>query len=71
MPGQAIDKPDPQPAASHLPSSVDELLVAVKKSNLSDDDRRALDKFRRTANYIAAGELVVYIYGSRTRSNMR
>lgn len=56
MPIESIDRPNPPPAASHLPPVVDELRVSPKKSALSDDACKALDRYRRAANYIAAGE---------------
>lgn len=57
MPGEVIDRPNPAPLPSQLPGSVEELLAAPEKSSLNEDDRKALEKFRRAANYIAAGEL--------------
>ncbi|TPX19748.1 hypothetical protein DIZ76_017540 [Coccidioides immitis] len=54
MPGEVIDKPDPKALPSHLPSSLDELIVRLQVSPLSKDALDSLVKFRRTADYIAA-----------------
>lgn len=57
MPGQTIDKPNPAAAPSHLPEAIDDLRVRLDKATLDDDARSSLNKFRRAANYIAAGQL--------------
>ena len=54
MPGEVIDRPNPQPLPSHLPDLVDELLVKLEKPTLSEDTNHALQKYRNVANYIAA-----------------
>lgn len=54
MPGEVIDRPNPQPLASQVPDLVDQLLVKLEKPTLSDDDNHTLQKYRRAANYIAA-----------------
>ena len=56
MPGEVIDRPNPQPLASHIPDSVLELSVKLEKVALSDVDLKGLEEFRRASNYIAAGE---------------
>jgi xylulose-5-phosphate/fructose-6-phosphate phosphoketolase len=56
MPGQIIAQPNPPPDPSHLPDSVREYAVQLKTSNvLTEPELRAVQKFRRAANYIAAG----------------
>lgn len=57
MPGQVIDRPNPQPLPSLIPEFVDELLVKLGKPTLSPETKSALEKFRRAANYIAAVKL--------------
>ena len=54
MPGEVIDRPNPQPVASNVPDYVDQLLVKLDKPTLSEKTNQALQKFRRAANYIAA-----------------
>jgi xylulose-5-phosphate/fructose-6-phosphate phosphoketolase len=56
MPGEIIDRPNPPPLPSHLPDSVNELLVQIEKQKLSDDVHHSLCLFQRAANYIAAGK---------------
>ncbi|KAJ5541487.1 hypothetical protein N7494_006563 [Penicillium frequentans] len=54
MPGEVIDRPNPQPLPSHLPDDLEKLKVTIPHESL---DQRACDsllKFRRAANYIAA-----------------
>lgn len=54
MPGEIIDRPDPPPSRSHLPSALLELAVRLDiKDALSNNDVKALKKFRRAADYIA------------------
>ena len=55
MPGEVIDRPNPQPLASQIPDSVLELSVKLEKVALSDADLKGLQEFRRASNYIAAG----------------
>jgi hypothetical protein len=55
MPGEVIDRPNPQPLASQIPDSVLELSVKLEKVALSDADLKGLEEFRRASNYIAAG----------------
>lgn len=55
MPGEVIDRPNPQPLASQVPDDVAEkLLVKLEKPKLDESTNQALQKFRRAANYIAA-----------------
>jgi xylulose-5-phosphate/fructose-6-phosphate phosphoketolase len=56
MPGEVIDRPNPQPLASQIPSSVLDLSVKLEKISLSDADLKGLEEFRRASNYIAAGK---------------
>jgi len=57
MPGEVIDRPNPQAVASQIPDSVLDLAVKLEKSTLSDADLKGLEEFRRASNYIAAGKL--------------
>ncbi|KAK4939041.1 hypothetical protein LTR10_020615 [Elasticomyces elasticus] len=54
MPGEVIDRPNPQPAPSTVPDYVADLLVRLDKPTLHDDTNQVLAKYRRAANYIAA-----------------
>jgi xylulose-5-phosphate/fructose-6-phosphate phosphoketolase len=54
MPGEVIDRPNPQPLASQIPESVLNLSVKLQKTSLSDADLKGLEDFRRASNYIAA-----------------
>lgn len=69
MPGEVIDKPNPKPLPSHLPGSIDELMVRLKVTSLSKDVHDSLVKFRRAANYIAAGELASYQRNCKVGAN--
>lgn len=53
MPGEVIDRPNPQPLDSLIPESVLELAVKLQKINLNDEDLKGLEEFRRASNYIA------------------
>ena len=55
MPGEVIDRANPQALPSHLPDTVDKLLVELEKTTLDHETNHALLMFRRAANYIAAG----------------
>ena len=57
MPGEIIDRPNPQPLASHIPDLVNELTVKLEKIKINDNDLKGLEEFRRASNYIAAGKL--------------
>jgi xylulose-5-phosphate/fructose-6-phosphate phosphoketolase len=54
MPGEVIERPNPQPAPSDAPDYVSDLLVKLDKPALSEETNQALQKYRRAANYIAA-----------------
>jgi xylulose-5-phosphate/fructose-6-phosphate phosphoketolase len=56
MPGEVIDRPNPQPVASHIPDDVLALAVKLNNAKLSDADLKGLEEFRRASNYIAAGK---------------
>jgi hypothetical protein len=56
MPGEIIDRPNPQPLASQIPDAVLGLSVKLEKTTLSDADLKGLEDFRRASNYIAAGK---------------
>ena len=57
MPGEVIDRPNPQPLPSHLGDEVLALAVKLEKTKLHEDVYKSLTEYRRAANYIAAGEL--------------
>lgn len=54
MPGEVIDRPNPQALASLIPDSVLDLAVKLQKISLSDADLKGLEEFRRASNFIAA-----------------
>lgn len=54
MPGEEIDRPNPKALPSHLPDYVDQLAVQLEKIQLSKEELKGLEDFRRAANYIAA-----------------
>jgi xylulose-5-phosphate/fructose-6-phosphate phosphoketolase len=56
MPGEEIDRPNPQPLPSHIPDSVSSLAVKLERLQISQNDIQALQDFRRASNYIAAGK---------------
>ncbi len=56
MPGEIIDRPNPQPLASHIPDDVLNLSVKLQKMSITDADLKGLEEFRRASNYIAAGK---------------
>ena len=58
MPGEVIDRPNPQALASLIPDEVLKLAVQLEKMNISEADLRGLEEFRRASNYIAAGKLL-------------
>ncbi|KAI4127872.1 MAG: hypothetical protein LQ347_004414 [Umbilicaria vellea] len=54
MPGEIIDRPNPQPLASHIPEDVLSLSVKLENAKLDVSTATGLQEFRRAANYIAA-----------------
>ncbi|KAF3927963.1 hypothetical protein ABW20_dc0109159 [Dactylellina cionopaga] len=57
MPTQFISQPNPPAEKSHLPDDVLKLAVPTDhKDFLSEKDLNAIQKFRRTADYLAAGK---------------
>lgn len=60
MPGEVIDRPNPQPLPSHIEDHVLSLAVKLEKAKLDSSTAKGLQKFRRAANYIAAG---MSVYG--------
>ena len=55
MPGEEIDRPNPQPLPSHIHDHVLQLAVKLDKTKLDEPTYTGLQEFRRAANYIAAG----------------
>jgi xylulose-5-phosphate/fructose-6-phosphate phosphoketolase len=55
MPGEVIDRPNPEAMPSSLPDCVNELAVRIEKTALSEADGESIKQFRRAACYIAAG----------------
>lgn len=56
MPGEVIDRANPQPLPSNVDESVLSLAVKLDKTKLEDAEYAGLQNFRRAANYIAACE---------------
>lgn len=54
MPGEVIDRPNPQPLASNIPEDVCSLSVKLEASKVDEATSEGLQVFRRAANYIAA-----------------
>ncbi|OXV05979.1 hypothetical protein Egran_06253 [Elaphomyces granulatus] len=54
MPGEILDRPNPEPLPSSLPAVVDELIVKFDRASIDKNSCDAILKFRRAANYIAA-----------------
>ncbi|CAL5867555.1 uncharacterized protein PFLUO_LOCUS1774 [Penicillium psychrofluorescens] len=54
MPGEVIDRPNPQPLPSHLPDDLENLAVVLPHETLNQPACDGLFKFRRAASYIAA-----------------
>ena len=68
MPGEVIDRPNPQALNSHLPDEIEKLCVTLPHRVLDQKVCDALFKFRKAASYIAAGMLVAYIeYNPKSR----
>ena len=55
MPGEVIDRPNPQPLPSHLPDDLERLSIDLHHDPLDQPACNALFKFRKAASYIAAG----------------
>ena len=58
MPGEEIDRPNPQPLPSLIDDHVLSLTVKLEKTKLDAATATGLQEFRRAANYIAAGKLL-------------
>lgn len=56
MPGEVIDRPNPEAGPSHIPDAVEQLDVKLQQVTLDEPTFDALYKFRRAACFIAAGE---------------
>lgn len=56
MPGEEIDRPNPQPLPSNIDDHVLSLAVKLDKTKLDESTYQGLQQFRRAANYIAAGK---------------
>ena len=70
MPGEEIDRPNPQPLPSHIDDHVLQLAVKLDKTKLDKPTYAGLQEFRRGANYIAAGEyLTPYTVTVRDANN--
>ncbi|KAH7055723.1 putative D-xylulose 5-phosphate/D-fructose 6-phosphate phosphoketolase [Macrophomina phaseolina] len=54
MPGEVIDRPNPEPLPSHLPDDVLSLAVKLDKTTLPEPHNAQFAAFRRAASYIAA-----------------
>lgn len=57
MPAQLLFQPNPPPDASLLPKSLETLKVELDLNVLSEAEVLDVKKFRRAADYIAAGTL--------------
>ena len=55
MPGEVIDRPNPQPLPSNIPEDVFTLSVKLEDAKLDESTATGLQEFRRAASYIAAG----------------
>lgn len=61
MPGEVIDRPNPQAKPSHIPDVVQQLQVQLEQTSLDQSANDGLLKFRRAAAYIAAGEIALWL----------
>ena len=61
MPGEVIDRPNPQPLPSLIDDHVLQLSVKLDKSKLDEPTYTGLQEFRRAANYIAAGKCLALL----------
>jgi len=68
MPGEIIDRPNPQPLASNIPEDVLSLSVKLQKMSINDADLKGLEEFRRASNYIAAGKFQISFLGLHLKS---
>lgn len=59
MPGEEIDRPNPQPLPSNIPQDVLSLAIKLDKTKLDESTYAGLQEFRRAANYIAAGKYLM------------
>jgi xylulose-5-phosphate/fructose-6-phosphate phosphoketolase len=72
MPGEVIDRPNPEPLPSNLPDYLAKLQVALPHQTLDEKTCDALLKFRRAASYIAAGMKLKFGYiGTDRNPNSR
>ena len=62
MPGEILDRPNPEPLPSSLPAVVDELIVKFDRASIDKNYCDAILKFRRAANYIAAGMMLFKVW---------
>lgn len=63
MPAQRISQPNPPADPSLLPDDVLNLAVQLNTTDyLSEDELRAIQDFRKAADYIAAGMFVLNNY---------
>jgi xylulose-5-phosphate/fructose-6-phosphate phosphoketolase len=51
-----VEGPNPKPLPSHLPEEAEALISVPEKLHVDKDVRDAFQKFRKAANYIAAGK---------------
>lgn len=56
MPGEVIDRPNPQPLPSQIDEHVLSLAVKLDKTKLDESTYTGLREFRRAADFIAAGK---------------
>ncbi|KAF2278006.1 D-xylulose 5-phosphate/D-fructose 6-phosphate phosphoketolase [Westerdykella ornata] len=54
MPGEVIDRPNPEATPSHIPDDILSLSVKLEKNTQSNHDLESIQAFRRAASYIAA-----------------
>ena len=55
MPAEILDRPNPPPGKSQLPDSILNFEVTLDTTkSLTNNEKNAIQKFRRMANYIAA-----------------
>lgn len=54
MPGEVIDRPNPEAKPSNIPDSILSLSKQIERTTLPEDINGSLKAFRRAACYIAA-----------------